>query len=62
VRPDANVRLLALDAVTLQITALAEKTTTIGNLLACVSEQVSVADPIGPVLTLIGAGALVVME
>jgi hypothetical protein len=62
VRPDADVRLLALGAVTLQITALAEKTTTIGNLLACVSEQVGVADPIGPVFTLIGAGALVVME
>lgn len=62
VRPDANVRLLALDAVTLHIAALAEKTTTIGNLLACASEQGSVADPIGPVLTLIGAGALVEME
>jgi hypothetical protein len=62
VRPDANVRLLALDAVTFQITKLAEKSTTVGNLLAFVSEQVSVADPIGPVLTLIGAGALVVME
>ena len=62
VRPDADVRLLALNAVTLQIAALAKKTTTIGNLLDFASEQGSDADPIGPVLNLIGAGALVATE
>ena len=62
VRPDADVRLLALDAMTLQIAALAEKTTTIGNLLNFAAEQRSDTNPIGPVLTLIGAGALVAME
>lgn len=61
-RPDADVRLLALDAVTLQIAALAENTAMVGNFLACAGEQAGNADPIGPVLTLIGAGALVVLE
>ena len=62
VRPDVDVRLLALDAMTMQIAALVEKTTTIGNLLDLASEQGSDADPIGPALNLIGAGALVAME
>ena len=62
VRPAADVRLLALDAVALQIALLAEKTTTIGNLLNFASEQQGDADPIGPVLTLIDAGALVATE
>lgn len=62
VRPDAEVRLVALDALT---AATAEKClhpTTIGNLLQLASEQGDEADPIGPVMTLIGAGALVSME
>jgi hypothetical protein len=62
VRPDAEVRLLALESVTLQIAVLAENSATIGNLLTCAGEQSGNADPIGPVLTLIGAGALVVLE
>ncbi len=62
VRPDAEVRLLALDAVTTQIACAAENSATISNLLAIASEQGDETDPIGPVLTLIGAGALIAME
>lgn len=61
-RPDADVRLLAIDKGTLLCTQNCLHSTTIGNLLALVSEQGQEADPIGPVLTLIGAGALVAME
>jgi hypothetical protein len=62
VRPEAEVRLVALDAAT---TALVEKCATpvtIGNLLGLAAEQLGMTDPSGPVLTLIGAGALVAME
>jgi hypothetical protein len=62
VRPEAEVRLLALDAITTQVARIAEISATIGNLLAVASEQGDEADPIGPVLTLIGAGALIAME
>lgn len=62
VRPDAEVRLLALDSVTAQIARAAEKSFCIGNLLALASELGDEANPIGPVLTLIGAGALIAME
>jgi Putative DNA-binding domain len=62
VRPDAEVRLLALDNITTQVASAAENSTTIGNLLALSSEQGEDADPIGPVLTLIGVGALIAME
>lgn len=62
VRPDAEVRLLAIDVRTLQAAQNCRQLSTIGNLLALASEQADEADPIGPVLTLIGAGALVAME
>ena len=62
VRPEAEVRLLALDEVTSVVAQLAQKTATIGNLLTIATEQPGEADPIGPVLTLIGAGALIAME
>lgn len=62
VRPDAEVRLLAIDVRTLQAAQNCRQPSTIGNLLALASEQGDEADPIGPVLTLIGAGALVAME
>ena len=62
VRPDAEVRLLALDSVTAQIARAAEKSICIGNLLTLASELGDEANPIGPVLTLIGAGALIAME
>ena len=62
VRPDVEVRLLAIDDRTLRVAQNCLHLTTIGNLLALASEQGEETDPIGPVLTLIGAGALVVME
>ena len=62
VRPEAEVRLLALDDVTSVVAQLAQKTATIGNLLTIATEQPGEADPIRPVLTLIGAGALIAME
>jgi hypothetical protein len=62
VRPHAEVRLLPLDEVKSVVAQLAQKTATIGNLLTLVTEQPGEADPIGPVLTLIGAGALIAME
>lgn len=62
VRPEAEVRLLALDVITTQVARVAENSATIGNLLAVASEQGDDADPIGPVLTLIDAGALIAME
>ncbi|WP_181883632.1 DNA-binding domain-containing protein [Sphingorhabdus pulchriflava] len=62
VRPEAEVRLLAIDARTLQCAEKCQRTTTIGNLLALASELGDDTDPIGPVLTLIGAGALIAME
>jgi Putative DNA-binding domain len=58
-RPDAEVRLLALDAATTDIALACKKSTSIGNLLALAAEMAAVADPSGPVVTLIGAGALV---
>lgn len=61
-RPDAEVRLLAIDLRTSEIAGKCLHPTTIGNLLALVSELGCETDPIGPVLTLIGAGALVAME
>lgn len=62
VRPDAEVRLLTIDDRTLRVAQNCLHLTTIGNLLAFASEQGEETDPIGPVLILIGAGALVVME
>ena len=62
VRPEAEVRLLALDEATSVVAQLAQKTATIGNLLTIATEQAGETDPIGPVLTLIGAGALIAME
>lgn len=62
VRPEAEVRLLPLDEVTSEVALLAQKTATIGNLLSLAAEQPGETDPIGPVLTLIGASALIAME
>jgi hypothetical protein len=59
IRPEAEVRLLALDAATAAIAIACKKSSTIGNLLAISAEQQGIADPAGPVLNLIGAGALV---
>ena len=62
VRPETEVRLLAIDDRTLQAAQKCRQPITIGNLLALASEQGEDTDPIGPVLTLIGAGALIAME
>lgn len=61
VRPDAGVRLVALTHVEMAVFEAAHKNvTTLGNLLTIAVEQAGEADPLGPVVTLIGAGALVV--
>ena len=61
VRPDAEVRLVALTHVEMAAFGAAQKNvTTLGNLLTIAVEQAGEADPLGPVMTLIGAGALVV--
>lgn len=60
VRPDAEVRLVPLDALEAAVFCAAQKkAATIGNLLACAAEQAAEADPLRPVMTLIGAGALI---
>lgn len=62
VRPEAEVRLLGLDAATQAIAQICQKPVSIGNILAVASEQAGNDSPIEPILTLIGAGALVTME
>jgi hypothetical protein len=62
VRPEAEVRLVALDAATAVLAEKCKSPVTIGNLLTLAAEQTGMTDPSGPVLTLIGAGALVAME
>lgn len=60
VRPDADVRLVPLDAVQSAVLAAAStENTTIGNLLAIVIEQAGEQVQLEPILHLIGAGALV---
>jgi hypothetical protein len=59
-RPDAEVRLLALDALQLAIfKAAAQKNATLGNLLEVAIEIAGETASLGPVMDLIGAGALV---
>lgn len=62
VRPDTEVRLVALDVATAVLAEKCKSPVTIGNLLGLAAEQMGMTDPSGPVLTLIGAGALVAME
>lgn len=60
VRPDAEVRVVPLDAVQLAVfAASAQKSTSLGNLLAIAIEQAGEQAPLEPILHLIGAGALV---
>ncbi|HEX4874540.1 MAG TPA: putative DNA-binding domain-containing protein [Sphingorhabdus sp.] len=61
-RPEAEVRLLALDTVATLLIEKMSLPTSIGNLLSLACEHGHEADPIGPVLNLIGAGALIAME
>jgi hypothetical protein len=58
VRPEAEVRLVPLDAATSSLFAEVKKTTTIGNLLALAAELPDITDASQPVMTLLGAGAL----
>jgi hypothetical protein len=62
VRPDVEVRLVPLSEIELALFLAAQKNTTIGNLLSLAAEQQGNADPVGPVMTLIGAGALMEAE
>jgi hypothetical protein len=60
VRPDAEVRLVPLDAVQLAVfVASAQKSASLGNLLTTAIEQAGEQAPLEPILHLIGAGALV---
>ncbi len=58
VRPEAEVRLLPLDSRTCLTFNHTQKIISIGNLLSLCAEQEGDADPSGPVMTLISAGAL----
>lgn len=61
VRPDAEVRLIAMTSGEIAVfLASQENNATLGNLLAIAIEQGDEADPLGPVMMLIGAGALIV--
>ncbi len=59
-RPDTDVRLLAIDTVSAQIFARAQNTAIMCNLLEITTEQGDEAEPLAPIITLIGAGALIV--
>lgn len=61
VRPDAEVRLVPLTLLETEIFKAAQKNMApLGNLLTLAIEQAGETDPLEPVMTLIGAGALVV--
>jgi hypothetical protein len=62
IRPDNEVRLLPLDGVTAKIAGAAKNRTTIGNLLTLAAEHLGESSAFEPLLTLIGAGALVAKE
>lgn len=60
IRPDAEVRLVPLDAVQLAVFAASvQKSASLGNLLAAALEQAGEQAPLEPILHLIGAGALI---
>lgn len=60
VRPDAEIRLIALDDMQLAVfLASGQKSASLGNLLAVVLEQAGEKAPLEPIIHLIGAGALV---
>ncbi|MFC4290821.1 DNA-binding domain-containing protein [Sphingorhabdus arenilitoris] len=59
-RPDRQVLLEPLDELTGLIFALCNKMTSISNLLSAILEQGGEDAPLEPILTLIGAGALVI--
>ena len=57
-RPDAEIRLMTLNAVTTQIFVCAQKSVQLCNLLEIATEQKDEMDPLAPIMALIGAGAL----
>lgn len=59
VRPNVEVNLLPIDAVTAKILQEAKKIVPLGNLLAIASEIGDKSNPLQPLLTLIGSGALI---
>jgi hypothetical protein len=60
IRPSAEVRIVPLEPAEAAVSrAASEENATMGNLLAAAIEQSGDADPLGPVMMLIGAGALV---
>jgi hypothetical protein len=63
IRPDTEVRLIALDQFQADLLAQAgQQNCTFGNLLALTLEQTAELAPLEPILHLIGAGALVKTE
>jgi hypothetical protein len=59
-RPDAEVRMLPLDAVDLAVLkAATQKNATLGNLLAVAIEMTGETESLAPVMNQIGAGALI---
>lgn len=61
-RPEVEVNLLPIDAVTAKILQEAKNIVPLGNLLAIASETGDETNPLQPLLTLIGAGALICMD
>ncbi|NJM50985.1 MAG: DUF2063 domain-containing protein [Sphingomonadales bacterium] len=57
-RPENDVLLRPLDTLTAQIFTMIQKSTPMGNLLSVILEQGGEDAPLEPILTLIGAGAL----
>jgi hypothetical protein len=58
IRPEVKVQLVPLDATSAAVFAATKKSTSIGNLLALASEQPGISNPAEPMVTLLGAGAL----
>ncbi len=58
-RPDNEVRLLPLDTVSAKIFATAQNGTQMCNLLEIATEYNDEAEPLAPIIALIGAGALI---
>ncbi len=61
-RPDSEVKLLPIDAITAKLLKESELKTPMGNLLAIATEQGDMNNPLQPLLTIIGAGALICVD
>ncbi len=58
-RPNSEVKLLPIDKITAKLVKESKLATPMGNLLAIVTELGDINNPLQPLLTLIGAGALI---